>query len=315
MSLKILTLGSCYYSMDLDIHSMPAIGGTTDVKKYTRYPDGSGINTAVALSKLETDCILVSAVGGDSGGKLICDFMSRYLSDATGFHIARGVPVGTAFHIDDADGGRRSLVFEGANDTLTARMVDDGFALCPDAAIINGDVRKELVAEAILAANTQSIPTLVNLLSKQAGKLETECFSNGTILVIDQENVFRYCGMRVGSVDDCLKACIALENRVNARYFVVRLKGKGSFVYNRKYYYFVPNYDFIPTDERGGEEYYNAALLLRFMLENDIRMACEFAAVAETVAMLRDGGPANLPMYDDIAKFIVANELDRKLLV
>ena len=44
-------------------------------------------------------------------------------------------------------------------------------------------------------------------------------------------------------------------------------------------------------------------------------MACEFAAVSETVAMLRKGGATNLPDYEDIKKFIVDNELDARLLI
>ena len=57
------------------------------------------------------------------------------------------------------------------------------------------------------------------------------------------------------------------------------------------------------------------ALLIRYMIEGDIRMACEFAAVSETVAMLRKGGATNLPDYEDIKKFIVDNELDARLLI
>ena len=56
-------------------------------------------------------------------------------------------------------------------------------------------------------------------------------------------------------------------------------------------------------------------LLGQYLLENDIRMACEFAAVAETVAMLRTGGVANLPDYEDIRRFITDNELDARLLI
>ena len=135
------------------------------------------------------------------------------------------------------------------------------------------------------------------------------------ILVMDQANAQRYCNMRVQTVEDCLKACIALAGKVKAKYFIIRLDGKGAFAYNGKYYYFVPNYDFVPEDLRGGQECYNAALLLRYLMEGDIRMACEFAAVAETVAMLRPGGVSNLPGYEDIKQFIIDNELDAKLLV
>ena len=53
MGLKILTVGSAYFSMDMDIPSIPPAGGTAKVKNFIRYPDGSGIATAVALEKLD----------------------------------------------------------------------------------------------------------------------------------------------------------------------------------------------------------------------------------------------------------------------
>ena len=315
MNPKVLTVGSAYFSMNLEIPAVPPSGGSTKIKKYIRYPDGSGVNTAIALQKLDTNCILVTSVGGDSGGKTVYNFLSSYLNNMLTVHVEKGESVGTIFNLDDVDGGRRRLVFEGANNFLTTDMVEDAFSSCPDAVIVNGDMPQEIVYTAILAANTHGVPTLVNLQGKQAARLPVDQFGNGTILVMDQSNAQRYCGMRVDTVEDCLKACISLAGRVKSKYFIIRLEGKGAFAYNGKYYYFVPNYDFIAADERGGTEFYNVALLIRYMIEGDIRMACEFAAVSETVAMLRKGGATNLPDYEDIKKFIVDNELEARLLI
>ncbi len=315
MNPKILTVGSAYFSMNLEISSIPPSGGSAKVKNFTRYPDGSGVNTAMALQKLDTDCVLVASVGGDSGGKMVYKFLSSFLKNMSAVHVEKNVSVGTAFELDDVDGGRRKLILEGANSYLTAELVEEAFSSCPDAVIVNCDMPQEAVYSAVLAAGTHQIPVLVDLHGKQAARLPVDQFGNGTILVMDQANAQRYCGMRVDSVDDCLKACISLAGKIKSKYFVIRLEGKGAFAYNGKFYYFVPNYDFIPADERGGREYYNAALLLRYMMEGDIRMACEFAAVAETVAMLRAGGAANLPDYNEIRRFIINNELDSKLLV
>lgn len=315
MNPKILTVGSSYFTMDLVIPSVPPSGGVSKVKNYSRYPDGSGINTAISLQKLDADCILVTSVGGDSGGKMVQRFLSSYLNNMMTVHVEKNVPVGTIFNLDDVDGGRRQLVYEGANPYLTSDMVEDAFSSCPDGVIVNGDMPQEIVYASILAANTHGVPVLVDLRGKQAARLPVDQFGDGTILVMDQSNAQRYCGMRVNTVDDCLKACISLSGKVKSKFFIIRLEGKGAFAYNGKYYYFVPNYDFIPADERGAEEYYNSALILRYLMEGDIRIACEFAAVAETVAMLRTGGAAGLPDYEDIKKFVLENELDTKLLI
>ena len=315
MNPKILTVGSAYYTVDVSVPAIPPIGNSVKVKDFNRYPDGSAINTAIALEKLDTDSVAVASIGSDVGGRMLYKFLSSRLKNISAVHMEKGVVTGTIFDLDDMDGARRRMIFEGANLKLTSDMVDEAYSSCPDAAIINCDLPQEIVYTAILGASTHQIPTLVDLCGKEAARLPIDQFSNGTILVLDQENTRRYCGMKVDTVDDCLKACISLAGKVKSKYFVIRLEGKGAFAYNGKYYYFVPNYDFIPADERGGREYYNAALLLRYMMEGDIRMACEFAAVAETVSMLRPGGAANLPDYEDIRKFIIDNELDRKLLI
>lgn len=49
MNPKVLTVGSAYFSMNLEIPAVPPSGGSTKIKKYIRYPDGSGVNTAIAL--------------------------------------------------------------------------------------------------------------------------------------------------------------------------------------------------------------------------------------------------------------------------
>ena len=312
---KILTVGSAYFSIDLEVPSIPQSGSSVKVKNYIRYPDGSGINTAVALQKLDADCVPVISIGSDSGGKSIHNFLSTILNSMMTVHVERGVSVGTIFNLTDIDGSKRKLVFDGANDYLSTSLVEDAFSSCPDGVIINADMPQEIVYFAILAGNTHGVPILVNLRGKHAARLPVDQFGNGTILVMDQQNAQIYCGMKVSSVEDCLKACISLAGKVKSKYFVIRLEGKGAFAYNGKYYYFVPNYDFIPADERGAEEFYNAALLLRYMMDDDIRIACEFAAVAETVAMMHKGGAANLPDYADIRKFIIDNELDAKLLI
>ena len=55
MNPKVLTVGSAYFSMNLEIPAVPPSGGSTKIKKYIRYPDGSGVNTAIALQKLDTN--------------------------------------------------------------------------------------------------------------------------------------------------------------------------------------------------------------------------------------------------------------------
>ena len=314
---KILTVGSAYFSMEIDLSSFPASGAITKVKGFSRFPDGSGVNTAVALRKLDADCVPVLSLGADSNGKMLYNFLTNLIggSGMMTVHTERSSSNGTVFHINDLDGGNRTLVYDGANAFLSANMVEDAFSSCPDGVIVNADMPEEIVGSAILAANTHKIPVLVNLRGRTASRLPFEQIKDGTILVMDQDNVQRYAGTRVSTVEDCLKACISLSGKVKAKYFVIRLEGKGAFAYNGKYYYFVPNYDFVPASERGAEEYYNAALLLRCLIEGDIRIACEFAAVAETVVMMRKGGAANMPSYDDIKKFIIDNELDPKLLV
>ena len=139
MNPKVLTVGSAYFSMNLEIPAVPPSGGSTKIKKYIRYPDGSGVNTAIALQKLDTNCILVTSVGGDSGGKTVYNFLSSYLNNMLTVHVEKGESVGTIFNLDDVDGGRRRLVFEGANNFLTTDMVEDAFSSCPDAVIVNGD--------------------------------------------------------------------------------------------------------------------------------------------------------------------------------
>lgn len=111
MNPKVLTVGSAYIFHESGDTCRPPSGGSTKIKKYIRYPDGSGVNTAIALQKLDTNCILVTSVGGDSGGKTVYNFLSSYLNNMLTVHVEKGESVGTIFNLDDVDGRQEKAGF------------------------------------------------------------------------------------------------------------------------------------------------------------------------------------------------------------
>ena len=51
MASNFLTVGRAYMAENFYVSAMPPADRMTVGKAYARYPDGSGINTAVALAK------------------------------------------------------------------------------------------------------------------------------------------------------------------------------------------------------------------------------------------------------------------------
>ena len=133
--------------------------------------------------------------------------------------------------------------------------------------------------------------------------LPLELLENVEVFSPNEEETYHYTGIYPGDPERCLKACMALATKVNAKYIVLKLGRKGSFVYDGKYYHVVPAYDTTFIDQSAAGDVFTAAMTIEYMRHGDIKAACEFANLAGAVAVSREGTYASLPTRDDVEKF------------
>jgi ribokinase len=108
-----------------------------------------------------------------------------------------------------------------------------------------------------------------------------------------------------------MRACIALSQRVKAKYVVIRLGERGTFLFDGKFSTFVSAYDVPQPKGVESDDAFGAALVHEYLRsDGDIARACDFATVVSAVYLARGGGLRAYPYFEDVRRFVKKNEID-----
>ncbi len=315
MASNFLTIGRAYVAENYYVSAMPPPDRTSVGKAYARYPDGSAVNTAAALTKLGVKSCVMAKVGDDTFGQIITEYLENFGVNSVRMIKAHRAQTGVCAVITENFGVKRKIIMEGANRTLSNTDIDIAFeSTMPNYVILNGDIPAESVRYTVSLADDVGAKVLLSLQTEFSLGVELENLRGVELLVIDSLNAKRRTGILPGDVPTNLKICSELSNQINAKFYILRCSDGSCFVYNGKYYYVIPTYDIDPLDTTAAAEFFNVALLLQYLLKGDIKSACEFAILGEVIVSQKLGGVGSLPGFADIKKFIAENQLDERLV-
>lgn len=315
MASTFLTLGRAFMAENFYVSAMPPADKLSVGKAYARYPDGSGVNTAAALARFGVRSCVMAKIGDDIFGDVIEERLSALGVASTYLIRAAKNQTGVCAIITENLGVKRKILMEGANRTLNNNDVDFAFNESrPNYVIINGDIPSESVRYAVDLADDVHAKVLLSVCSEFALDIDLESLCSVEILVIDSLNAKRRTNIIPGDVPTNLKICSVLSEDINAKYYILRCPDGSCFVYDGKYYYVIPTYELEALDTTASLECFNAALLLKYLLNNDIKLACEFAVLCETITTQKLGATGSLPTLTDVRKFVAENQLDERLV-
>ena len=314
MKPRILVLGRACVFLDMQLSFLPSAGHAIKGKGYTRYPGGSGINTAVALKKLNIDSVLASRIGNDTNGQRLLQYLNAQNVESK--YITRDLSAHTGMNLlmTENDGKNRRIIFDGASTNVTVAEVETAFNSSPNAVIVNTDVPPEAVAAALILAKRRDIPVMLNIQGEFADLFPLDIQRHVDMLVIDEENVIKHTNITCDTVEKCLKACISLAGKVIAKTYVIKLANRGSFIYDGSYYNVIPAYDIESFTHNATAECYNATLFIKYLSSGDAKQACELATIAEVMKSLRPHSADNCPTFAEMRDFIRDNDLDASLI-
>lgn len=109
---KILCFGDCNVDIIIPINEMPVEGGCTISSKHVINMGGSGLNTAVAMNRLKLKPIMISQVGKDIFGTLLCEFL-REQNITTDYISESEYPTGLVIGLVAPNGEKRWVSVRG----------------------------------------------------------------------------------------------------------------------------------------------------------------------------------------------------------
>lgn len=306
MKSRILVIGSSNIDFVCRMPKVPERGETlVSTDNYAFVPGGKGANSAVAAARLGGDVVFCTRVGNDSYGNQLSE---KYDSEGidTRFVVKdKTARTGLAAIMVEQTGHNRIVVYPGANYNLSVTDVEEAFTTYPDALLMQLEIDTELVIEATKMAEEKGIkvvldagPARADFPLESLGKLE--------ILSPNETETQILTGINPNSSDNCLRACVNLMNRVDAKYIVLKLGERGCYIYDGIHCTHVAPVEIgSAVDTTAAGDSFTAALTYKYC-ENggNIVDACEFANAVGAYVVTKPGAFSSIPTMKELREFL-----------
>ena len=303
MNKRILVVSSANIDFVQRTATVPEAGETVvSNDKYAYIPGGKGANSAVTFARLGDDCVFCARVGQDSNGKRLKEIYEKEHIDTRYMAFDTKASTGLASIIVDGEGQNRIIVYPGANLKMTAEDVEEAFNCYPDAVYMQFEIPDKAILTAAKLANERKIPLYVD-----AGPARTtfplEQLGQMEVFSPNETETIAYTGIEPTNGEGCLRAAIRLSSIVKAKYIVLKLGNRGSYIYDGKYYHFIPTVPVTVMDTTGAGDIFTAALTHFCLDGKDIEEAAYLANCAASISVSREGAYASIPTLKDTLAF------------
>ncbi|HBL85487.1 MAG: hypothetical protein A2Y17_06220 [Clostridiales bacterium GWF2_38_85] len=310
MDNRLLVVGSANMDMILRCDRIPSAGET--VLSYDTYgfaPGGKGANAAVAAKKVGADVVFCTRIGNDSNGSKLYKLYDSVGIDMRCVFTDKVEQTGLAVVMVEKTGTNRIIVYPGANTKITDRDIEDAFMTYPDAVLTQFEIGEDAVLYTAKAANENGVPLIVDAGPARAdypidklGKIE--------VFSPNETETFILTGIQPRNMEDCLRASIALSNRTEMKYVVLKLGDRGAYIYDGKYFDIVSSYSVTAVDTTAAGDAFTAALATEYIRNGkNITAACKYANAVGALTVTKPGAFNSLPSAEEVKIFIDKNEV------
>lgn len=302
---RILVVGSANIDFLMTTPYVPSEGETVISEgAYTFVPGGKGANTAVAAARLGAEVVFCARVGDDAYGDRLINIYRENGIDLRYIKTDRLEQTGLAVVMLEKGGANRIVVYPGANRRINDNDIENAFYSYPDAVITQFEIGEAAVIQTARVANTEGVPLIIDAGPARKGfplaKLEQV-----EILSPNENETEILTGIRPTTLDDCLKASMALMNAVDIKYVVLKLGARGCYIYDGKYCDIISPYDVQPVDTTAAGDAFTAALTHEYLRTGDIITAARFANAVGALTVTKVGAITSLPTRKEVEQFII----------
>ncbi len=306
---RILTVSSANIDLIANMNKLPSAGQTvTEYGNYEYTPGGKGANCAHAVHKLGGDSVFCAKLGSDTHGARLSGIFRDNGIDTCYVSVDKRNRTGMAIVMVEANGVNRIVVYPGANKALTPVDAEEAMTCYPDAVIVQFEVPMETVLATTYFARTNNIPIFVDA-GPAIKDFPLEELGPVEVFSPNETEAYIYTGIRPDTTQNCLKVCMELANRVQAKYYILKLGGRGVFYYDGTYYKVIAPYNVDVVDTTAAGDVFTGALALEYIRSYDIRRACEYANIAGALTVSKEGSFYSVPSHNDIADYVAKHEL------
>mgnify|MGYP004669057485 CR=1 FL=1 len=269
---------------------------------YSYVPGGKGANSAVAFARMGADCVFECKLGRDSNAKRLMSFYQREGIDTRYILEDDEAPTGLASILVEENGKNRIIVYPGANMTMTAADIEDGFTCYPDAVYLQLEIPDEAVIEASHRANLENIPVFIDA---GPARLDFPLEKLGSVEIFspNETETRIFTGITPNSEESALRAAIKLSSVVNAKYIVIKLGERGSFIYDGREYYVIPSEKVEAVDTTAAGDVFTAVMTYVYLSNGNIVSAVKYATCAAALSVMKAGASSSIPTRAEVIAY------------
>ncbi len=305
MDARILVIGSSNIDFVLKTSYVPAAGETlvTD-GSYGFVPGGKGANAAVAAAKLGGQSILCSRVGDDAYGDRLLQILSESCVDRRFVKVDETEQTGLAAVMVEKGGNNRIIVYSGANRNIGESDIENAMRCYPDIVMANLEISGMAAEFLSRYAQVKGYPLVLDC-GGVSRSFDLRKIKKIEILSPNENETQILTGIHPDSLDDCLKACMALYAMTDIKYIVLKLGARGSFIYDGKYCDICGPYEVEAVDTTAAGDAFTAALTLEYYRNGgDIRNACRYGNAVGALTVTKPGALTSLPSKEEVELFM-----------
>ncbi len=302
MAKRILVVGSANIDFVLNTPYIPAPGETLISEgTYAFTPGGKGANTAVAAAAFGADVSFCTRVGDDAYGDRLISLFAEKGVDTRYIKVDKLEQTGFAVVMLEKNGTNRIVSFSGANKKINDSDVEAAATCCPDAVISQFEIQPEAVIAAARSAAYEGAMFIADA-GAATPDFPLSKLEQVEIFTPNEVETEILTGIRPNNLENCLRASIALCNKVDIKYVVLKLGARGCYVYDGKYCDLISPCEVPVVDTTAAGDIFTAALTSEYLRTGEILPSARFANAAGGLAVSKKGAITSIPTLEEVRK-------------
>ncbi len=307
MNKRILVVSSANLDFVQRMRRIPNAGETVvETGGYSYVPGGKGANSAVTFARMGDDCIFCTRLGQDTNGARLRAIYEREGIDTRFIAQDKTTPTGLASILVEEDGTNRIIVYPGANQKLSPADIEEAFTSYPDAVFLQFEIPDRAILSAAAFAREKKIPLFIDA-GPARSDFPLEQLNPIEIFSPNETEARVFSGIDPSNAENCLRSSIKLAGTVKAKYIIIKLGGRGAYIYDGKFYHITPAVSVPVVDTTAAGDTFTAALVHFYLEGKDIERATYLANCAAAIVVSREGAYSSIPTLKEVLAFAEAH--------
>lgn len=297
---RLLVVGSINRDLFLHVEHMPAPGETLLAADIVERSGGKGANQAVAAARLQCRVSLLGCLGDDAGGAALLRELRHEGVEVANIEMVAGASTGLAVVCVLPSGENFITVVQGANRAVEARRVRSTVSGARgelDAVLVQAEIPGAAIEEALLSADASGIRAILNLAPYTP--LCAEALAVSDPVVLNETEASALTGRHVTHKASAMAAVKQVAAVAKSAVITIGAEGACWASGEQSGYAEAPAVEGV-VDTTGAGDAFMGALAAALSRGESLATAVEFAVVAGSFSVTRDGAQASYPRFADL---------------